>query len=317
MTKPKNDSKRIMLDRRTVVAGIGATAAGLTLPSLAVAKKAAPIAVGDFKITTFSDGHLNLPADMFAPKADAAARAAALKAAGQSGSTIRSPLNVTMIESEKAKILVDVGSGSRFMNTAGKLLETLENAGVDPEAVTHVVYTHAHPDHIWGTVNDFDELSFPNAKHFIGEAEWNFWMSKDVLSQLPQERHGFAVGAQRNLKAAKEQLTTFKPGQELLTGINIIDTSGHTPGHVSLELGAGKDSVVILGDALSHPVISFEHPDWQPAVDQDPDKAVATRKKLLDKLATDGSRLIGYHLPEPGMGRVERKGSGFAFSPLA
>ena len=142
-------------------------------------------------------------------------------------------------------------------------------------------------------------------------------MSKDVLTKVPQERQGFAVGAQRNLKAAKAQLKTIKPGGELIPGINVLATHGHTPGHISLEVGKGKDAVVVLGDALTHPVISFQYPDWRPQTDQEPDLAVKTRKRLLDKLATDGNRIIGYHLPVPGMGRVQRKGTGYAFAPLA
>ncbi|MGI9479178.1 MAG: MBL fold metallo-hydrolase, partial [Hyphomicrobiaceae bacterium] len=75
-------------------------------------------------------------------------------------------------------------------------------------------------------------------------------------------------------------------------------------------------AVVVLGDALTHPVISFQHPDWRPQTDQDPDLAVKTRKRLLDKLATDANRIIGYHLPVPGMGRVVRKGPGYAFAQI-
>jgi len=272
---------------------------------------------GAHKITSLSDGHLILPEAMFAPKIDTASRAAAFKAAGQSGARIKSPLNVTLIEVGAEKILIDVGSGSRFMDSAGRLGDALEAAGVDPEAITMVVYTHAHPDHIWGTINDFDELSFPNAKYFISENEWNYWMSNNVLATLPAERHGFAIGAQRNLKMIKPKLTTIKPGQEIVAGLNVLDSAGHTPGHISIEVGDGKDRVVVLGDALTHPVISFQHPNWRPAVDQQPNKAVATRKRLLDKLASDGNRIIGYHLPAPGAGRVERKGTGYAFAPLA
>ena len=139
-------------------------------------------------------------------------------------------------------------------------------------------------------------------------------MAKDVLTKLPKENHGFAVGAQRNLKAVKAQLTTIKPGKELLPGINVLSTPGHTPGHISLEIGSDKEAIVVLGDALTHPVISFEHPNWQPANDQQPDKAVATRNQLLDKLATDNNRIIGYHLPVPGLGIVERQGTGFKFN---
>ncbi len=64
-------------------------------------------------------------------------------------------------------------------------------------------------------------------------------------------------------------------------------------------------------------MISFQHPDWRPETDQQPDLAVKTRQRLLDKLATDGNRIIGYHLPVPGMGRVQRQGAGYMFAPLA
>ncbi len=305
------------IDRRTVLKTAAAAALMPTFPQVGIAAQPHAIRSGDIRITTFSDGHLNLPTSMLAQNAPKAARAAVLKSANQQGATYALALNVTLIETPKDKILVDVGSGPHFMGSAGKLVESLESASVDPEKITKVIYTHAHPDHIWGTVNEFDELSFPNAAHYISEAEWNFWMAKDVLTRLPKERHGFAVGAQRNLKAAKPQLKTIKPGSELVSGIQALATEGHTPGHISLEVGAGKNAVVILGDALTHPIISFQHPDWRPATDQAPERAVETRRRLLDKIATDGNRLIGYHLPSPGWGRVERKGSGFAFAPLA
>ena len=311
------DTEQHHLTRRNVLKGAvalaGASSFGIT-PSFAA--KQSTITIGDVKLTTISDGHLNLPSTMAAPKVEEQLRAAAFKKAGQSGATVRSPLNVTLIEAGKEKIMVDVGSGPHFMGSAGKLAENMENAGIDAESITKVIYTHAHPDHVWGTVNDFDELSFPNAAYYISEAEWNFWMATDVLSKLPKERHGFAVGAQRNLKAAKDKLTTIKPGVELVPGVNVIDTSGHTPGHISLEIGSGKDLAIVLGDALTHPVISFEHPEWQPAVDQEPDRAVNMRKNLLSKLANEKHRVVGYHLPEPGIGQVAKSGTGFKYEPL-
>ena len=73
--------------------------------------------------------------------------------------------------------------------------------------------------------------------------------------------------------------------------------------------------MLIAGDALTHSVISFAHPGWKPAADHhDGDLAVKTRAALLDRLATDRSLLIGYHLPYPGVGRVERNGAAFAYA---
>ncbi len=123
---------------------------------------------------------------------------------------------------------------------------------------------------------------------------------------LPAERAGFVTGARRNYAAIKQRVKMVKPGDDIVTGLRVIDTPGHTQGHVSLEL-AGGDGLIVGGDALTHPLISFQHPDWKPTADHVPDQAVETRRKLLDRLATDRAKLIGFHLPYPGVGTVERK----------
>ncbi len=69
---------------------------------------------------------------------------------------------------------------------------------------------------------------------------------------------------------------------------------------------------MVLGDALTHPRISFAHPDWRPVSDHDAGLAVATRRRLLDKLSRDGTQVIGYHLPGAA-GRVERQGPAYRF----
>lgn len=69
---------------------------------------------------------------------------------------------------------------------------------------------------------------------------------------------------------------------------------------------------MVLGDALTHPQISFAHPDWQPASDQDAELAAATRRRLLDELGRTGMQVIGYHLPG-ATGRVERQGTAYRF----
>jgi len=96
----------------------------------------------------------------------------------------------------------------------------------------------------------------------------------------------------------------------------VLDTSGHTAGHVSIEISAGPDAMVVLGDALTHPTISFAHPDWVPTADHhDARGAAAMRRRLLDKLATDRQHVIGFHLPFLGVGRVESIGRAYRFVP--
>lgn len=304
---------RFTPDRRQFMAGSGA-AALLTFAGFPASLSAAEaIQFDDFEILPLTDGHLMLPASLFAPEAEENARAAAFAAAGHSGDRIRRPLNITLVRKGAEQILIDVGSGPRFVDTAGKLVDDIEANGIDREAITTVVFTHAHPDHIWGTTDDFEELAFPNARYLISEEEYNYWMADDIHSKLPEDRRGFATGAQRNIEAVKDRLETFKPGHDIVAGMTTLETGGHTPGHISIEISHGNESFIVLGDALTHHVVSFQHPGWVSGNDHEPQRAIETRKMLLDRMASEGSRLIGYHLPDPGVGRVERMGNTYRF----
>jgi glyoxylase-like metal-dependent hydrolase (beta-lactamase superfamily II) len=284
------------------------------LPSLASAASPTSHAFkfNQFEITVFSDGHLTIPTRFLASNVSEADIKTWL---GIIATMVTPPSNVTLVRTPSETILIDVGAGPHFMPGAGKLAENMEAAGVDRKAVTKVVFTHAHPDHIWGTLDDFDdEPMFPNASYLISAAEWNFWMADDVMSKLPKERQNFAPGAKRNLSKIKDKLRTIRPGEDIVTGIRAIDTSGHTQGHISIEITSGRDTVIVLADALTHPTISFAHPEWMPAADHhDPERAVLTRKTLLDRLATDRSQVVGFHLPFPGIGFVERSGTAYRF----
>jgi len=71
--------------------------------------------------------------------------------------------------------------------------------------------------------------------------------------------------------------------------------------------------VLVLGDALTHPIISFERPRWPSGSDQDPDAGRSTRLSLLDRLAQEKSRMVGFHMPYPGLGTVERDGKNYRY----
>ncbi len=298
------------LSRRTVLALGAAT----VFPSGALSAVPHRLKLGEFEIIVLSDGHLTVPTRYLARNASEAEIASAI---GVGTATVTPPCNVTLVRTRTETILVDVGSGPHYMPGAGKLAENMEAAGIDQHSISKVVFSHAHPDHLWGLLDDFDDTPmFPNASYLISAAELNFWLAQDAISRLPEDRQIFAAGARRNLERINKKLETIKPGQEISTGIHVLDTSGHTAGHMCVELFAGRDGVVILGDALTHPIVSFAHPDWMPAADHhDPQRAAVVRKALLDKLATDRQRVIGFHLPFPGIGIVERSGSSYRFVP--
>lgn len=303
----------ITLDRRRFLAAAAALVAAGVLPARALAL-AGPHSFkqGALDITVVSDGHLVLPTNILAPDAPPDALKQLLDAAGITGTEIKPDTNVTLVRSGADTILFDTGSGANFQPTAGKLVANLALAGVKPDSITKVVFTHAHPDHIWGTLGADGNLTFPNAAYHAAAAEWDFWMDKDLVTKVPEGMQPFVTGAQKNLTAVKDRVTMFKPGDEVHAGIKVLDTPGHTPGHVSFEV-PGDETLIIVGDAVVAAPVAFPHPEWRFGFDTIPDLAIQTRKSLLDRAATDKIKMLGFHWPYPGVGHAEKKGTGYAY----
>ncbi len=301
------------LDRRLFLKGAAALTALPPTPSWA-ADAPYRFRHGEFEISIVSDGHMLVRTDLLAPGAPEPERSATLRAAGQTGERFQYPTNLTLIRSPSDLVLIDAGAGPNFMPTTGRVADNLTAAGIDPGEITKVILTHAHPDHIWGVVGDFDDLQFPNASYMISAAEWSYWMGDDAFRGISEDRQNFVPGARRSLGRIKDRLTLVKPGEELARGLRALDTAGHSPGHISIE-AAGGEGLIVGGDAITHPLLSFRHPGWPSMGDQDQERAASVRKRLLDRLATDRAKLIGFHLPYPGLGHVERAQDGYRFAP--
>jgi len=299
------------LTRRNLLRTSVAAAGALLLP--VGLRPARALGVGDAVLTTVSDGNLVLPLDFSYPDVPMDELVALLTENGQPTDTLTPECNVPFLKSADRLIMFDVGSGPNFMPSAGRLLDNMAEAGLDPADVTDVVFTHCHPDHLWGLVDDFDEVLFSNASFHMGRAEWEFWRDPGTVDAMPEERKTFAVGAQNRLAHLEDMINLFEPGAEVLPGVEAVDTAGHTPGHMAFLLHGGSEPVLVAGDALTHFAVSFQHPAWPSGSDQDPDMGVATRLKLLDRLVADKAALTAYHLPSPGEGRVERDGTAYRF----
>lgn len=83
--------------------------------------------------------------------------------------------------------------------------------------------------------------------------------------------------------------------------MQVLDTRGHTPGHISLQLaggnGAGSDGLVITGDAATSNIVFLEHPDWHFGFDTDAEMALKNRKALIDRAASERLTPLGYRWP--------------------
>ena len=311
--------RRCHLSRRDVLtmAG-GGLVAGLSLgPDLAVAQGTShTFRVGAVECTVFSDGYLDMPASFVLPERDEAAIRAVFAASGQTFAGLRAEINVVLVNIGKDVILIDTGGGADFVPTVGKLAERLDAASIKPEQITKVVFTHAHADHLWGVIDPLTgDSMFEKAQHVMTAAERDYWLQADIATRVPGAFQAMANGTQRRLKAIAARLETVKPDAEIAPGVQLVDTSGHTPGHCSVAIRSGNEQLLIGGDVLTQSVVSFAEPGWRWGPDMDADKAIAARRGILDRLAKDRTRLLGYHLPWPGLGHVERHGTAYRFVP--
>ena len=294
---------------RALVAG----AAGAFGIAPAAARDDASIDAFDFgggTLHVLSDGHLALPIDMIVAGLEPSAERDAFVADNASDGLLRSPCHLTCWRRPDSVVLFDAGAGANFMDGAGRLDEALEAAGIGAEEITDVVFTHAHPDHLWGILDDFDDVRFPEARLHMPAAEWDYWRADGTLESIGEARQAFVVGARNRFEAIEERVALFAPGDEVAPGVETIGTEGHTPGHCSFMLHDGGDGLVVTGDAITHPGLSFAHPRWPSGSDQDPARGVRTRVALLERLVADKSPIVGFHLPFPAHGRVEAVGGG-------
>lgn len=302
----------MLLDRRRFLAVAGAfVAAGVLTPRALALAGPFTMKQGDYDLTVVSDGTLALPMNVFAVDAPPEEVKKLFAAAGMSGDTVPVAASPVILKSGTELALFD--TGGMFQPTNGKLMENLKLAGIDPAAITKVIFTHGHPDHLLGVAAK-GALNFPNATHHVAAGEWDFWNAPDLKTRMPAEMHGMIDGITGAFGTFKDKVQRFQPGDDVLPGVRVLETHGHTPGHVSFEV-AGGDGLVIMGDVANSVVTGFAHPEWHFGFDAVPEQASATRKAVLARSATDKIRLLGYHWPYPGIGVAEADGAGFKYVP--
>lgn len=314
MHRPPAFTRRNLL-RGAALGGTGLLLApALLRPAPAFAQAGPVVQVGGIAVRPVSDGLRSMPVSLLWPDAPREDLASLVAGGGEMPAALPNPNNVTVIQTADRLIVVDAGAGPNFDPATGQLEATLRDAGIDPEAVTDVVFTHAHPDHLWGALDDFDDgPRFPNARHVITEAEHAYWTGPEAANGLLGE--GGALAAARILGALGSALELVAPDAEIAPGVTLVPSAGHTPGHVCVRVSDGDQGLLVLGDVLTNAPVSFARPEWLVGTDTDPAAAAATRLRILDMASAEAIPVIGFHLPWPGIGHVERDGAAYAFRP--
>ncbi len=313
-TKDLNDG-HLVLNRRRFMGVAAALIAAGALPKSALAL-AGPhrFTHGTFDLTVLSDGQLHLPLSIVSSQATIDELKVLMGAAVQPGDMFTSEINVVLARTGSDLVLFDTGAAGAFGPTAGQLFESLKAAGADPADITKVIFTHAHPDHILGAIGADGKPTFANASFHMAENEFNFWSPADLASKVPAQMKDMTLGIQAALAVLGDRLVTFKAGAEVLPGIGVFETPGHTPGHVAFEL-AGGDGLMLIGDSIPQESVFFKNPEWAFGFDYDGAQAGKSRRTLLDQAVSGKKQMLGYHWAYPGLARAEAKDGAFVYVP--
>ena len=222
--------------------------------------------------------------------------------------------NALVLNTGDKLVLFDTGLGTLdlFGPTTGKLMNSLQQAGINPEDIDAVVMSHAHIDHCGGCMADDGTRHFPNAEYYITEADYKFWTDE---TKVPEQFKVFLETAQKNLTPNLDRLHFFKDGEEILPGIQAIYTPGHTVGHTVFMIDQGGGQLCFIGDLAHHPVLLLQKPLTEFKYDTDPKQSAQSRVKMLGRLADERVALLAYHFAWPGIGHVARDGDGFRYFP--
>ncbi|CAN0593242.1 unnamed protein product, partial [Ectocarpus sp. 12 AP-2014] len=199
------------INRRSFLVGTVAAPLLGTLPQMAVSE----MSIGGGTLNTVSDGNLVLPGSFVFNETQMKEAGPILSAHGLSSEQFTPECNLALYRDGTNTVLFDVGSGPDFMPTAGALVDSLNALDLTPEDVSHVVFTHAHPDHIWGLLDDFDDPLFTEATYMMGRAEWDYWWNPETVNTIGEARAAFAVGAKRRMEAIEDAVEFFDADQEI------------------------------------------------------------------------------------------------------
>ena len=277
--------------------------------------------LGGFEVTTVLDAkairdglHPNYGANASVGEVHALARANNIDT-----QRFEHPNIPTLVNTGKQLVLFDTGNGalpreyeqlSKRLppgNTAARLAQ----AGYRPEDIDIIVATHGHPDHIGG-LTEGGKPVFPNARYVFGAAEFDFWKRGENVREARKFNRELFV---KICLPLADRSTFIKPGDEVAPGITAVDAAGHSPGLMAFHIESGGKRFMITADTFTQYVMAVQRPEWHFEMDDDKDRAVATRKRMIDMLVTDKLFVASFHMPFPGVGYIEKGQSGYRWVP--
>jgi glyoxylase-like metal-dependent hydrolase (beta-lactamase superfamily II) len=225
-------------------------------------------------------------------------------------------LNCLLIETPAGRVLVETGIGTRLDDKTRAMrgyegpwiVPALEQAGFDAATVDVVAMTHLHFDHAGGLLTADGSRAFPRARIVVQRAEWEI-----ALGDNPRL---VASYVQPELRLVSDWGTegAVEGERELLPGVSVLPTGGHSAGHQAIVVRApGAAPLVFFGDLAMRPWSA--NPRWVTSFDDFPLDSVEIKARLFAEAADDGWTVVLSHEAKRPVGRLARDRDRFRYEP--
>ena len=237
--------------------------------------------------------------------------------------TIELPVNAWLVEYGDKRVLIDTGInnvGEDKLPVTGhpgdSFIEQLALYGIKPEAITHVIHTHLHLDHVgWSTLfnNGSWVPTFINASYFASKLEVAYQLSEKGMAE-----GGGAIFRDSVLPLIlTNQLKVLADEQgEISTGISYQLFPGHSPGHMVIWLETSNAVLCFCGD-IFHTIRQIENPQLASSFCRNTQQALSSRKTFLKRAAHRGAIVFSAHLDLPSVGTLHATDTGYKWLPYA
>jgi glyoxylase-like metal-dependent hydrolase (beta-lactamase superfamily II) len=224
-------------------------------------------------------------------------------------------LNCLLVETPSGRVLIETGIGDRISDKGRAMrsyegpwiLPALEAAGFEPGSVDAVVVSHLHYDHAGGVLRQDGSLAFPRAKFVAQRAEWEIAMSTNPRVVAGYDQPELTLVRDLGLLDAIEGET------EILPGVSVFATGGHSAGHQGVAIRGRDRTVGFFGDLCMRPWNA--NAKWVTAFDDFPLDSVAVKEGLFARAAAESWTIVLSHEPLRPIGCLVRDRARFTFEP--